>query len=47
MLTFAEIPGVEISIALLIFLGFAIGMTSGFIGVGVLNSFLLLKACCL
>ena len=34
MLTFAEIPGVEISIALLIFLGFAIGMTSGFIGVG-------------
>jgi uncharacterized protein len=34
MLTFSQMPGVEINVIMLVFLGFAVGIASGFIGVG-------------
>ena len=34
MVTFNEIPGVEISIFLLVFMGFTVGIVGGFIGIG-------------
>jgi len=34
MITFPMMPGIEINIFLLVFLGFAIGVVSGFVGVG-------------
>jgi len=34
MITFPEIPGVEIPILLLVFMGFTVGIVGGFIGVG-------------
>ena len=34
MITFNEIPGEEISIFLLLFIGFTVGVVGGFIGVG-------------
>jgi uncharacterized membrane protein YfcA len=34
MITFSEIPGTDISIPLLVFIGFTIGIVGGFIGVG-------------
>src|SRR3972149_8140727 len=34
MVTFSEIPGQEISISLLLFIGFTVGVVGGFIGVG-------------
>jgi len=34
MITFAEIPGTEIPIFLLVFMGFTVGIVGGFIGVG-------------
>ena len=34
MITFPEIPGVEVPILLLVFMGFTVGIVGGFIGVG-------------
>ena len=34
MVTFPMIPGIEINISLLVFLGLMVGVVSGFVGVG-------------
>jgi uncharacterized membrane protein YfcA len=34
MITFPEIPNTEVSILLLVFIGFTVGIVGGFIGVG-------------